>query len=221
MDMPSTTESQRKLRAAELQPVRDAMGAAMASYFEQHAAQIALLDEVREFNLSSRATGAQKRPMPEPLPPLGILATVGLGKGVGVTPVVSMAHSAGLPVVILVPTHQLAQEYAERLKPFGAVVYQGRREPSQSQPNEAPSDPGAHACYRLERVADAGDQNHRPAQGLCGKCPNGQAGVLQFVSRDQMRVQRATDFFKARGMDPAKTPPCQFLFRGLPDQLSA
>ncbi|NNM65761.1 MAG: hypothetical protein HKL99_14360 [Burkholderiales bacterium] len=216
------TQASREARAAEeLQLVRDAMAAALASYFEQHAARIALYEEAREVNRRRRAPGSPKMQMPAPLPPLGILATVGLGKSVGVTPVVGMAHSAGLPLVILVPTHQLAQEYAERLKPFGAVVYQGRREPSQSQPNEAPSDPGAHACYRLERVADAGDQNHRPAQGLCGKCPNGQAGVLQFVSRDQMRLQRAADFFKARGMDPAKTPPCQFLFRGLPDQLSA
>ena len=215
------TQASREARAAELQLGRDAMAAAMASHFEQHAERIALCDEAREVNRRSRATGSPKRSMPEPLPPLGILATVGLGKSVGVTPLVGMAHAAGLPVVILVPTHQLAQEYAERLKPSGAVVYQGRQEPSESKPNEATCDPGAHACYRMERVADAGDQNHRPAQGLCRKCPNGHAGVLRFVSRDAMRLQRATDFFKTRGMDQAKTPPCQFLFRGLPDQIAA
>ncbi|MHB1669455.1 hypothetical protein [Thiomonas sp.] len=208
-------------REVELQPVRAAMAAAMAGYFNQHAARIAAADDTRQANQRARAAGSPKRPMPAPLPPLGILATVGLGKSVGVTPLVGKAHAAGLPLVILVPTHQLAQEYSERLKPWGAVVYQGRREPSESKPNEAPCDPGAHACYRLERVADASDQNHRPAQGLCCKCPSGHAGVLTFVTRDEMRIQRATEFFKTRGMDPAKTPPCQFLFRGLPDQLAA
>lgn len=215
------TQASREARAAELQPVRDAMAAAMASYFEQHAARIALCDEAREVNRRSRAAGSPKRPMPAPLPPLGILATVGLGKSVSVTPLVGMAHAAGLPLVILVPTHQLAKEYSERLKPWGAVVYQGRRGPAESKPNEAPCDPGAHACYRLERVADAGDQNHRPAQGLCGKCPNGHAGVLQFVTRDEMRRQLAAGFFKVRGIDSTTVPACQFLFRGLPKQLAA
>jgi len=221
--MDPITQAQRAKREAELQPTRHAMAAAMVNYFLLHEQKIAEIEAAREreANKKARAEGRAGVQMPAPLPPMGVAATVGLGKSRAITGVAQAAHAAGLPVVVLVPTHQLAQEHAERLKPLGAVVYQGRRPPAESKPNEAPCDPGSHACYRLIQVSKAGDQNHRPAQGLCRQCPNGAAGVLKFVTRDEMRRQRAEQFFKTHGIDPVSVAPCQFLHRGLPDQLAA
>ena len=219
--MPTIIQAQRARRAAELQPTRDAMAAAMMSYFQAHAAKIDEINAIKAANKLARANGAAASPMPAPLPPMGVKAMVGLGKTQATAGPVEAAHAAGLPIVILVPNHKLAQEYSERLKPWGAVVYQGRREPAERQPNGPPVDPGPHACYRLVQVAKAGDQNHRAAQGLCRQCPNGAAGVLKFVTRDEMRRQRAERFLKTNGIDPASMPPCQFLYKGLPDQLAA
>ena len=219
--MATPTKTQIAQRLAELQPARDAMAAAMMAYFQAHAGKIVEVDAVREANRAARKDGGKTAPMPPRLPPLGVAATVALGKSHGVVPIVKAGHDAGLPIVILVPNHQLAREHAQRLAHLGAVVYQGRREPAESKPGGQPVDPGPHACYRLVQVAKAGDQNHSPAQGLCHQCPNWHAGVLKFVTRDEMRIQRAEQFFKTGGIDPATVPPCQFLYKGLPAQMAA
>lgn len=219
--MATPTKTQIAQRLAELQPTRNAMAAAMLAYFQAHVTKTAEIDAAKAANKQARATSTKASPMPAPLPPMGVKATVGLGKTQATAVPIEAAHAAGLPIVILVPNHKLTQEYFDRLKPFGAVVYQGRREPAQGEPNGPPVDPGPHACYRLVQVAKAGDQNHSPAQGLCHQCPNGAAGVLKFVTRDEMRRQRAEQFFKTSGIDPASVPPCQFLYKGLPDQLAA
>ncbi|MDD5001754.1 MAG: hypothetical protein PHO55_12320 [Thiomonas arsenitoxydans] len=222
-DMATPTKTQIAQRIAELQPARAVMAAAISSYFQQHKRKIAEIDGVREANKKARADGRKTVPMPAPLPPFGVVATVGLGKSHGVMPIAEAAHAQRLPIVILVPNHKLAWEHAERLAHLGAVVYQGRREPAEGEPNGPPVDPGPHACYRLVQVSKAGDQNHRLAQGLCSKCPNGMSAVLllQYVTRDELRLQRAEQFFKTSGIDPATVPPCQFLYKGLPDQLAA
>jgi hypothetical protein len=219
--MSQPTQRGNQTREAELQPTRDAMAAAMVHYFHAHAAKVAEIDTAREANKRARAEGRTGAPTPAPLPPMGVAATVGLGKSRAVSALVEAAHLAGAPLSILVPTHELADEYAQRLAHLGAVKYQGRREPATGASNGPPVDPGAHACYRMVRVADAGDQNHRPAQGLCRQCPSGHAGVLKFVNRDEMRRERAEQFFKTNGIDPGSVPPCQFLHKGLPDQLAA
>ncbi|MDE2174386.1 MAG: hypothetical protein KGJ54_03765 [Betaproteobacteria bacterium] len=219
--MATPTKTQIARRIAELHPARAAMSAAMAAYFQAHASTIAEIDAVREDNRKARAEGRTGKPMPAPLPPMGVAATVGLGKSHAVAQIAEAAHAMGLPIVILVPNHKLAWEHAERLAHLGAMVYQGRREPAASKPNGPPADPGPHACYRRVQVSTAGDQNHRPAQGLCSKCPNGMSAVLQYVTRDELRRQRAEQFFKTSGIDPATVPPCQFLYKGLPDQLAA
>ena len=219
--MATPTQTQIARRLAELQPTRDAMAAAMVGYFNKHAAKITEVAAARDENRRARAEGRPSVPTPAPLTPMGVAATVGLGKSHAVAQIAEAAHAPGLPIVILTPNHKLAQEHAERLAHLGAKVYQGRRDPATSKPNGPPVDPGPHACYRLIQVSKAGDQNHRPAQGLCRQCPNGQAAVLRYVTRDELRRQRAEQFFKANGIDPSAVPPCQFLYKGLPDQLAA
>jgi hypothetical protein len=198
-------------------PARAAMARVMRDYFEQHRAHVDAVDAVRAEN-KQRTPGQPKIPMPSPLPPLGLAATVGLGKSQGVQAVAEAAYTKGLPILILVPTHELAQPYFDQLRQFGDAVrvYQGRRAPS-----DEPGNPGAHACYQIDPVAIAGDMNHRPAQSLCKKCAHGASGVIQFVTRDQMRIQRAQDLLKSYGLREQDVPPCQFLFRGLPNQMAA
>lgn len=217
--MASATQITR--RQAELQPTRDAMASAMLGYFQQYAQAVTAANAAREDNRIARANGKTASARLAPLPPMGVAATVGLGKSNAVIDVANAAHAQGLPIVVLVPNHKLAEEHANRLNHLGAVVYKGRREPEKGSPNGPPVDPGSHACYRMVDVANAGDNNHRPAQGLCHQCPHGQAGVLKFVTRDEMRRQKAETFLKVNGLNPDTVPPCQFLYKGLPDQLAA
>lgn len=215
------TPTQLARRIAELQPTRDGMAAAMLAYFNAHAAKVAAVEAAREASRAAREAGGKAVLMPTPLPPMGVTATVGLGKSHSISEVAEAAHAAGLPTVMLVPNHKLAQEYAHRLARLSAVavVYQGRREPAQGKPNDPPVDPGPHACYRLVEVSKAGDQNHRPAQGLCSKCPNWFSAHLK--SRDEDKRERAEQFFQKTGIDPATVPPCRFLLDGLPKQLAS
>lgn len=213
------TQTQLARRIAEMQPTRDAMAAAMVNYFHMHARKVAEIDKARESNRAARKGGGKAVPMPPPLPPAGVAATVGLGKSHAVSEVAGAAHKAGLPIVILTPNHKLAEEYAERLARLETTVYQGRRGPAECKPNGPPVDPGPHACYRMVEVSKAGDQNHRPAQGLCTKCPNWFSAHLK--SRDEIKHERAEQFFQKTGIDPATVPPCRFLLDGLPKQLSA
>jgi hypothetical protein len=198
-------------------PARAAMARVMRDYFEQYRGRIDAVDAARAEN-QRRAPGQPKTPAPAPLPPLGLFATVGLGKSQGVQAIAEAAYSKGLPVLILVPTHELAQPYFDQLHQFGDAVrvYQGRR-----APGDEPGNPGAHACYQIDPVAIAGDMNHRPAQSLCKKCAHGASGVIKFVTRDQMRIQRAQDLLKSYGLREQDVAPCQFLFKGLPDQMAA
>lgn len=198
-------------------PARAAMARVMQDYFERHRGHVDAADAARAEN-RQRAAGQPKIPMPSPLPPLGLAATVGLGKSQGVQAVAEPAYTKGLPILVLVPTHELAQPYLKQLRHLGDAVrvYQGRRAPS-----EEPGNPGAHACYQLDPVATAGDMNHRPAQSLCKKCAHGASGVIHFVTRDQMRIQRAQELLKSYGLREQDVPPCQFLFMGLPDQMAA
>lgn len=215
------TQTQIARRTAELQAARDRMAARMVNYLQLHAQKIAEIDGVREANRKARGDGGKSAPMPAPLPPMGVAATVGLGKSHAVSEVAQAARATGLPVVILTPNHKLSQEYAQRLARLDleTTVYQGRREPAEGRPNGPPVDAGPHACYRMVQVSRAGDQNQRPAQGLCSKCPNWFAAHLK--SRDEVKRERAEQFFKKTGIDPATVPPCRFLLDGLPKQLAA
>uniref|UniRef100_E6PKN5 Putative DNA or RNA helicases of superfamily II (Modular protein) n=1 Tax=mine drainage metagenome TaxID=410659 RepID=E6PKN5_9ZZZZ len=197
-----------------LAPVRAYMASAMENYFDQHKSRSEAVESIRAAN-AARARGSPKRPMPPPLAPMGVAATVGLGKSRQVDAQVLMAKAAGLPILILTPTHELADEYCHRNP--GAVHYFGRKAP---QDGLNSTEQGDHTCYKIDPVSRAGDNNHRPAQSLCKTCPNGASGVLHFV-RDAARVEKCREFFKVNGLDPAKTPPCHFLHLGLPKQLSA
>lgn len=218
-DMVIPTKNQIAQRIAQLQPLRNKMSASMVAYLHLHAQKIAEIEAVREAKREARKVGGRAAPVPDPLPPMGVAATVGLGKSHSVTPIAEASHAAALPIVMLVPNHRLAQQHAERLAHLGAVVYQGRREPARGKPNGPPVDAGPHACYRLVQVSKAGDQNQRPAQGLCSKCPNWFAAHLK--SRDEVKRERAEQFFQKTGIDPDTVPPCRFLVDGLPKQLSS
>ena len=220
-DMVIPTKNQIAQRIAELQPLRNKMSASMVDYLYLHAQKIAEIEAVREAKREARKVGGRAAPVPDPLPPMGVAAAVGLGKSHAVNDVAEAAYKAGLPVVILTPNHKLAQEYAQRLSHLKTTttVYQGRREPAEGKPGGPPVDPGPHACYRLVQVSKAGDQNQRPARGLCSKCPNWFAAHLK--SRDEIKRGRAEQFFQKTGIDPDTVPPCRFLIDGLPKQLSS
>ena len=102
-------------------PARAAMSRVMRDYFDRHRGHIDAADAARAEN-RQRAAGQPKIPMPSPLPPLGLAATVGLGKSQGVQAVAEAAYAKGLPILILVPTHELAQPYLKQLRHLGDAV---------------------------------------------------------------------------------------------------
>lgn len=150
-------------------------------------------------------------------PPMGVIATVGLGKSHAVSVISEILMSCNLPILVVVPTHELADEYCKRLN--HAHHYFGRQ-PELSKYVESRPHPGQkYVCHAIEDTHRAGKNNHRPAQSLCRTCPHGMTGVIHNIS-DPARVALAKKFFKSKGLDANQYAPCHFLFEGLPESLS-
>ncbi len=176
--------------------------AALSSRIEQYA-----IDHARRLD----------NPKAPPLPPLAIRATVGLGKSAAAARLAQQVSAAGMPVLILVPTIQLAQEYAAKMP--GAVVYKGRRAPEQDAAGKEIT--GPHTCYHVDAVAQAGARHHRPAQSVCRECKHGRAGA--YAAGGQ-RAEQAVQWFRKHNITQDKISaiePCRFLYDGLPSQMQA
>lgn len=174
---------------------RARLAAAQSDYFQRHAQRIAAVQ--------------QDQPAPC-LPPLALQITVGLGKSHSVGETAAACWQSGLPIAVLVPTHQLADEYIQRFSELhvGATHYYGRQLPG--------NDIGdAWTCWQQENVERAGARNHRPAQSLCKSCPHGMR-----VEAERGKEQ-AIEFFKRRGERPDDYEPCRFLYDALPQMLDA
>lgn len=171
------------------------LAAAQADYFQRHAQRIAAVQ--------------QDQPAPC-LPPLALQITVGLGKSHSVGETAVACWQSGLPLAVLVPTHQLADEYIQRFSELRvhATHYYGRQ-----SPGNAIGD--AWTCWKQEAVEQAGARNHRPAQSLCKTCAHGMR-----VEAERGKEQ-AIEFFKRRGERPDDYEPCRFLYDALPAMLDA
>lgn len=180
---------------APISRARAHLAAAQADYFQRHAQRIAVAQ--------------QDQPAPS-LPPLALQITVGLGKSHSVGETAVAAWRSGLPLAVLVPTHQLADEYIQRFSELRvhATHYYGRQSPG--------NDVGeAWVCWKQDAVEQAGARNHRPAQSLCKTCPHGMR-----VEAERGKEQ-AIEFFKRRGERPDVYEPCRFLYDALPQMLDA
>jgi hypothetical protein len=164
--------------------------------------------EIEAEQAESRALNRRARRI-QPLPPMAARVTVGVGKS---TSARAIAAASDLPVVIVVPTHHLAQVYVDEIP--GARHYFGR------QPQAEDGMTNEFTCFQVQAVTLAGDKNHRPAQSLCRTCPHGMSGALKN-SQDPEKIEAATRFFDDRDLDPANYQACRFLYEGLPTSLAA
>ncbi|MDD4886977.1 MAG: hypothetical protein PHO64_08645, partial [Thiomonas sp.] len=144
------------------------------------------------------------------IPAIGLQVTVGLGKSSSVDTTAQTLYLRGLPFAVLVPTHALADEYIGRFAASGvsATHYYGRQAPG----NEIGA---SWTCWKQDAVEVAGLKNHRPAQSVCKTCLHGMRVEAERGN------ERAVEFFKRRGEDPAKHEPCRFLYESLPQMLDA
>lgn len=188
-----------------LETVRAALRAALAIYFQQHQNRIAEIDA--EQVLATKENRRARRIAL--LPPMAARVTVGVGKS---TAAREIARASKLPLVIVVPNHDLAKTYVDGIP--GARHYFGRQLPAEDGTTTE------FTCFKIPLVTQAGDKNHRPAQSLCRTCPHGMAGVL-VNSADQGKIDAANKFFADRGLNPAGYSACRFLYEGLPKSLSA
>lgn len=192
---------------------RAAVEAAQIEYFERHRLYIAQLDEAQQARSIARAEGQPMPDLPRAPAPIGIQATVGLGKSHSASTVAVAAAAAGLPMVVLVPTHHLADEYVSRFKSAGveACHYYGRQAP-ENRVGEA------WICWEPEAVEQAGNKNHRPAQSLCRTCPH---GLRVAAERGGEGAEKAIRWFKEHGKLPDEFKSCRFLYEALPTMLAA
>lgn len=183
------------------------------AYFEKHRDYIARLDEAQQARSLARASGEITPDLPRAPDLIGIQATVGLGKSRSVTSTAMACAAAGLPMVVLVPTHELADEYLRRFEAAGVAAchYYGRQEPGNPVGE-------AWTCWKREAVETAGSRNHRPAQSLCRTCPH---GLRVVAERGGDGGEKALKWFKEHGKSPDKFEHCRFLFEALPAMLSA
>ena len=147
------------------------------------------------------------------LRPLGVQATTGMGKTWAAAVIAAAAYLLGLPVAILVPTHNLVSEYVAAIRKEGghATPYHGRAAPEAGMPD--------HTCFRMPDIEAAGQRNHLPASSICRTCPHGVVAMLGHKSQE-VRDRAALEISK-RGIDTAKVQSCRFLSVGLPAQISA
>ena len=147
------------------------------------------------------------------VPPLGVQATVGLGKSFAVTNVAGACSRAGLPLLVLVPTHKLANEYIKRFEAAGveAVHYHGRQEPGNAVGE-------AWTCWQKNATEAAGNRNHRIANSVCKTCPH---GLRVSAERLDKNYEKSIRFFKEKGLKKEDFSPCRFLYDALPLMLEA
>ncbi|MDA8251508.1 MAG: hypothetical protein M0Z28_20385 [Rhodospirillales bacterium] len=147
------------------------------------------------------------------LRPLGVQATVGMGKTWAAAVMAAAAYRLGIPVAILVPTHNLVSEYVAAISKEGgaATAYHGRAAPDAGMPD--------HTCWRMGDIEAAGQRNHMPASSICRTCQHGVVAMLLHKSQE-VRDHARTEVVK-RGIDTAKVAACRFLSAGLPAQLAA
>ncbi|WP_297920256.1 hypothetical protein [Metallibacterium sp.] len=147
------------------------------------------------------------------LAPLGIEVTTGGGKSHAAALAAAIAQALGVPVLILVPTLALADDYVQAIAAAGghAVRYVSRQ-----SPEAVAADPELRPwlCRQLEAVRVAGERNQRPAMSICRECPFGRAAEYRCGNHD--REQRALAWFRAHGLDPMDYQSCDFLYNGLP-----
>ena len=147
------------------------------------------------------------------LAPLGIEVTTGGGKSHAAALAAAIAQALGVPVLILVPTLALADDYVQAIAAAGG---RAARYVSRQSPEAVAADPALHPwlCRQLEAVRVAGERNQRPAMSICRECPHGRAA--EYRCGNQEREQRALQWFRAHGIDPLDYQSCDFLYRGLP-----
>ncbi len=207
---------------SDVKQKRSAMNREMMEYYYRYSDQIDEIERVADHNRRQQERknlGVQFEPllaMPKPLPPILFDATVGLGKSNGISAVVKAALAAGLKVAIVVPTHELANEYCERIP--NAYHYYGRQSKTQAEGKPTLE---KFICWQKEDADRAASKNHLPAQSICRVCPNAYAHVLENVADDEDRIDEARKYFKSRNMKAADHKPCRFLYDGLPEALSS
>lgn len=149
-------------------------------------------------------------------PPELIDCTFGMGKSAAIEPVVAEALSRQLKVCIVVPTHKLADEYCRNIP--SAYHYYGRQSEEEARDDEQRK---KFLCFKKDDVNVAADKNHLPSQSICRVCPHAHAHVLENVSDDVERVDKAILFFKVKGLKSENFKPCRFLYDGLPEALAS
>jgi hypothetical protein len=152
------------------------------------------------------------------VPPLAIEVTVGIGKSHSVSQtIVPMIYGAEMPILVMAPTRALCDEYAAAIRASGipCTVYRPRQE---TKPGETSS---PFSCYQIKQIDKAGSRHQRPAQSICRQCPSGHKAAMD---KGVEARERAVRFFSRSGYTQDQiqsTPPCRYLYEGLPDQLKA
>ena len=147
------------------------------------------------------------------LAPLGFEVTTGGGKSHAAALAAAIAQALGVPVLILVPTLALADDYVRAILDAGghAVRYIARQ-----SPEAVAADPELRPwlCRQLEAVRVAGERNQRPAMSVCRECPFGRAAEYRCGNAE--REQRALAWFRSHRLEPMDYQSCDFLYNGLP-----
>jgi len=210
-------ESGQLLERSMLQHVRDEMEAVARLYVAKHIHRILAIREFTEFNNNQKLrkeAGLDYEPpipMPPPVPPLLLNATVGVGKSVLVQRISELCKEHDLPLAVMASTHDLCGEHIDKNAAQGMRRYRGRVDP------ENDKDTPENICYKLKDTEKAGENNHRVAASLCRKCEHGHAAAITY---DTPGKEVAIQWFAKQKQDPKKIKPCCFLYVGLKKTLA-
>lgn len=174
--------------------------------------------------------------------PLALLIPPGGGKTFSIAKMSVLSYMMGIPVVVLTPTHDLADEFikdiekkicddikeelesemasqhqtdeAIRAAKEEVVHYKGR------QPLNKKGERNEFTCFQYESTGIAGENNQPISSSLCYTCPNGHMG--EILHGPEENKEHHIQWFTKEKVNQSlyEKKDCQYLRKALPAQLA-
>ncbi len=158
------------------------------------------ITSLRAYRKWSDDSGESKPARPKPPAPLAIQVTTGVGKTELIRRIRTLCTSLGIPTLVLVPNHALADSYAAA----GWSHYHGRA----AESGDARHD---WDCQMHEMVQKITSKHHFPQAIFCVRhCQHGRKWVLDTSNEGSRRQQNAIIWFQKAGINSNNIEPCRW-----------
>ena len=146
------------------------------------------------------AAGSASEPRPTPPQPIALQISTGVGKTHAMKAALDLCNRNGVPTLLLVPSHELANDYQQA----GWFHYHGRAAVLTGEEKD-------WDCQKHAIAMRLAGQNHFPQSVYCVRhCENGRKWVLETASPRTTRYRRAEAWFAKHDINPGEVEPCRW-----------